>query len=57
MTERRVALGVHIDRPSLRSRLVILRSLDTSLNADAAAMAWNRLSNACHHHAYELARW
>lgn len=53
--ERCVALGVDVERPSMRSRLVILRSLDTAENADAAAMAWNRLSNACHHHAYELA--
>jgi hypothetical protein len=52
--QRCVVLGVDIDRPSMRSRLVILRSLDTPERADAAAMAWNRLSNACHHHAYEL---
>lgn len=52
---RCVALGVDIERPSMRSRLVILRSLDTTERADAASVAWNRLSNACHHHAYELA--
>lgn len=50
-----VAIGVDIERPSMRSRLVILRSLDTTERADAASVAWNRLSNACHHHAYELA--
>ena len=55
VVERCVALGVDIERPSMRSRLVILRSLDTPERADAAALAWNRLSNACHHHAYELA--
>lgn len=55
MVARCVALGVDIERPSMRSRLLILRSLDTPEGADAAAMAWNRLRNACHHHAYELA--
>lgn len=37
------------------SRLVTLRSLDTPERSDVATMAWNRLSNAGHHHAYELA--
>jgi hypothetical protein len=32
-----------------------LRVLDESEFADAASVAWNGLSNACHHHAYELA--
>jgi hypothetical protein len=52
---RCVALGVNIERPSKRARLVILWSLDTPEKPDAAAMAWTRLSSACHHHAYELA--
>ncbi|SNS96240.1 hypothetical protein [Rhodococcoides kyotonense] len=53
--ERCRALDVDVPGASMRSRLVVLRSLDTSERADAAAIAWNRLSSACHHHAYELA--
>lgn len=37
-----------------RSQLLILRALDEPDIANRAAMAWNRLSNACHLHAYEL---
>jgi hypothetical protein len=37
-----------------RSKLLILRALDTADAADRAAVAWNRLSNACHVHAYEM---
>ena len=53
--ERCAALGAECRSASMRSKLVILRSLDSSDNADAASVAWNGLSNACHHHAYELA--
>ena len=38
----------------MRSKLLVLRSLDTAEAADTAALAWNRLSSACHVHAYEL---
>jgi hypothetical protein len=38
----------------MRSKLLIVRVLDTSEAADRAAVAWNRLSNACHLHAFEL---
>ncbi len=37
-----------------RSRLVVLRALDTQDAADRAAIAWSRLSVACHVHAFEL---
>jgi hypothetical protein len=37
-----------------RSKLLILHALDTTDAADRAAVAWNRLSNACHVHAYEM---
>ena len=37
-----------------RSQLVVLRALDTAQAADKAAIAWNRLSMACHVHAFEL---
>jgi hypothetical protein len=49
------ALGAEVPNASMRSKLVILRSLGTTERADDAAMAWNRLSSVCHHHAYELA--
>jgi hypothetical protein len=38
----------------MRTKLLILRALDDPHDADLAAMAWNRLSNACHVHAYEM---
>jgi hypothetical protein len=37
-----------------RSKLLILRALDTAETADRAAVAWNRLSDAWHVHAYEM---
>lgn len=37
-----------------RSKLLILRALDDPASADRAAFAWNRLSNACHLHAFEV---
>ncbi|BBX09943.1 hypothetical protein [Mycolicibacterium aichiense] len=37
-----------------RSQLLILRVLDDAEVASRAAVAWHRLSNACHLHAYEL---
>ncbi len=41
-------------RATARSRLVVLRALDTQDAADRAAIAWSRLSVACHVHAFEL---
>ena len=53
--DRRCAdLDVSIPRATARSKLIVLRVLDTAEAADHAALAWNRLSNACHVHAYEL---
>lgn len=46
-------LGVAAPWASTRSQLIILRALDPEVG-DAAASAWNRLSGACHVHAYEL---
>ena len=41
-------------RPSMKSKLVILRQLGPAGIGDAAQVAWSELSNACHHSAYEL---
>jgi hypothetical protein len=49
-------LVARIDHPvRMRSRLLVLRALDQSGTAAKAEYAWNALSRACHHHAYELA--
>lgn len=48
------ATSAHRWQASTRSKLVVLRSLDTEAAADSAAIAWNRLSRACHVHAFEL---
>lgn len=52
--QRCVDLGVPASWASARSKLVVLRALDTDEAADAAATAWSRLSSACHVHAFEL---
>jgi hypothetical protein len=52
--QRCVGLNASAPWANTRSKLLILRALDTSEAADAAAIAWNRLSNACHLHAYEM---
>ncbi|GGC53593.1 hypothetical protein IEU95_09920 [Hoyosella rhizosphaerae] len=44
-----------LGRASMRSKLIVLRQLGDSDHAEAASLAWHGLSNACHHHAYELA--
>jgi hypothetical protein len=55
IVDRRCAdLGASAPSATARSRLLVLRSLDVAQAADSAAMAWNRLSNACHVHAYEM---
>ncbi|WP_308128467.1 hypothetical protein [Rhodococcoides kroppenstedtii] len=54
VSTRCAELGVAVHDATMRSKLVILRSLDTQERADAAALAWNRLSSVCHHHAFEL---
>lgn len=50
---RCAALGVVAPWASTRSKLILLRALDPAVG-DRAANAWNRLSSACHVHAYEL---
>jgi hypothetical protein len=53
--DRRCAdLAAPAPSATTRSKLLILRALDTADAADRAAVAWNRLSNACHVHAYEM---
>jgi hypothetical protein len=40
-------------RPHMRSQLILLRHEDFNLG-QKAQVAWDGLSQACHHHAYEL---
>ena len=42
-------------RPSMRSRLIVLRELGPGGVGATAESAWSQLSDACHHSAYELA--
>lgn len=49
------ALDAQCYSATTRSKLVVLRALGDREIADAATVAWDRLSAACHHHAYELA--
>jgi len=51
---RCAALNAPAPSASMRSKLLVLRALDDPAVADRAAVAWNRLSNACHVHAYEM---
>ena len=52
--ERCAALGASAPWANARSKLLVLRALDSAEAADRAAVAWNRLSNACHLHAFEM---
>lgn len=52
--QRCAVLGASAPWATTRSKLLILRALDTADAADRAAFAWNRLSNACHLHAFEM---
>jgi hypothetical protein len=53
--EQRCAdLGASAPWATTRSKLLILRALDNTEAADQAAVAWNRLSSACHLHAFEM---
>lgn len=52
--ERCTDLGAPAAWASMRTKLAVLRSLDAEEAADSAAIAWNRLSSACHVHAFEL---
>ncbi len=51
---RCASLGAPMPGANARSRLIVLRALDTGDAADSAARAWSGLSNACHVHAFEL---
>lgn len=46
--------GREMSQASMRTRLSYLRAFADSRTADGAAIAWHGLSQACHHHAYEL---
>jgi hypothetical protein len=52
--QRCEALNAHAPRANARSKLVVLKALDTADAANRAALAWNRLSVACHVHAFEM---
>ena len=52
--QRCIELNASAPWANRRSKLLILRALDDPESADRAAFAWNRLSNACHLHAFEM---
>lgn len=54
ITQRCADRGADITFATTASKLVVLRALTNAETGDAAATAWSALSNACHHHAYEL---
>jgi len=54
VSQRCAKLRASAPRSPMRTKLLVLRALDDPHQADVAAMAWNRLSNACHVHAYEM---
>jgi hypothetical protein len=43
-----------MQRASMRSKIILLRQLGDPVVGRKAQVAWAGLSNACHHHAYEL---
>lgn len=51
---RCIRVDARAPRATTRSQLLILRVLDDAGVANRATVAWHRLSNACHLHAYEL---
>ncbi|WP_082981962.1 hypothetical protein [Mycolicibacterium mucogenicum] len=54
IVSRCARLGAPVESANARSRLIVLRALDTADAADSASRAWSGLSNACHVHAFEL---
>ncbi len=52
--ERLSDLEVSAPWANARSKLIILRALDNAEAAQSAQVAWNRLSEACHVHAFEM---
>ena len=51
---RCIRVDARAPRANTRSQLLIVRVLDDADVGSRAAVAWHRLSNACHLHAYEL---
>jgi hypothetical protein len=41
-------------RPTMKSQLILLRELGDPDIGRTAQIAWDGLSSACHHHAFEL---
>lgn len=54
VVNRLQALGHDVGQATMGSRLTCLYVLAPG-HAAVAEFAWNRLSRACHHHAFELA--
>ena len=54
VAQRCIALDAEMRWATTASKLVVLRALDDPEVAASATTAWNGLSSACHHHAYEL---
>ena len=54
INQRCINLDAPVGWASAQSKLAILRALDSEEAADSASIAWNRLSAACHVHAFEL---
>jgi hypothetical protein len=49
------AKGDRLDHPvRMRSRLIFIRARYDGATAALAEIAWSRLCEACHHHAYDL---
>ncbi len=54
VTNRCDRLVPGLQRPTMRSQLILLTELDDRGIGKQALTAWDRLSQACHHHGYEL---
>ncbi|SFA84157.1 hypothetical protein SAMN05216266_101777 [Amycolatopsis marina] len=49
------ARGNRLEHPvKMKSRLIVLSTFYDGWTASTACVAWNGLSNACHHHAFQL---
>ncbi len=49
-----LAVAPGLGQPSMRSKLIIVGALVGSEVGERAQTAWDGLSQACHHHSYEL---
>ena len=54
VTAHSARLAEGLQRPTMRSLLIIFRELGDRQTGRTAQVAWDGLSQACHHHAYEL---